>query len=232
MNKANTIASKKEVERFLSNTKFSGYQAINLPYNLKTPGMDRGESADLIFKDSVENKTLLDIGCKYGYFCQKAYEKGAGRITGIEITKENVDIAREIINLWNREIEIIHDDFMNWQNNQMYDITLFLNVLHHVESPVEVFKKIARITRELVIVEFPTILDSHTKLTWKQRVLYHLFFKKEPLIHLGAQQYHRLWYFSKHALTNLVITHLELFSRIEFEESPRKKGRVMAYCYK
>jgi len=224
--------SKEDIINFLNETDLKGYQSIDLPFGFKTSGMDRSKSADIIFKHSVENKSVLDIGCKYGYFCHEALVKGASTVTGIEISSANVEIAKKIVELWGRDIEIIEGDFLETNFNEIFDVVLLLNVLHHILSPVSILKKVSKCANELVIVEFPTILDSHTGLSIIKKVMYNLFFNSFPLIYLGNQKYHRLWYFSKLAFKNLVINQLSLFKHIEFVGSPRKKGRTIAFCWK
>ena len=231
-NKENIIVDVKDVIRFINDTEFKGYQSINLPFGLKTPGMDRSKTADIIFKYAVKDKSVLDIGCKYGYFCHEAIIRGANIVDGVEISPENVEIAKKIVKLWNRNINIIEGDFLEKDINKKYDVVLFLNVLHHIISPVAVMQKIADKTQELAIIEFPTILDNHTGLSSVKKIIYKMFFNKFPLTYLGKEKYHRLWYFSEKAFTNLVIEQLSIFQNVEFFISPRKKGRVIAFCWK
>lgn len=231
-NKRNAVARKQDVINFIENTEFKGYQAIDLPYGLKTPGMDRSKTANVIFKRSIEGKSILDIGCKYGYFCHEAFARGASLVKGIEISDENSKIANEIIKLWGRDIDIINEDFSNVGSMQKFDIILLLNVLHHVNSPTAVMQKISEHTKELAIVEFPSVLDSQTGLSKFKKILYRYFFNKDSLIYLGEEKYHRTWYFSKKAFENLVINQLSLFKNVEFIPSPRKYGRYIAYCWK
>ena len=224
--------TKKDVIHFLNTSNLQKYQSIELPFNLKTPGLDRSKSANIVFKYLIENKSVLDIGCKYGYFCHEALLRGASKVTGVEINKDNVNIARKIVGMWNRDIAIVEGDFLKTKLNQSFDTVLFLNVIHHISSPVEILKKISKFTNELLVVEFPTILDKHTGLNKIKNVLYRLFFSKYPLAYIGNSQYHRVWYFSKPAFKNLIINQLSLFKKIEFIDSPRKKGRVIAFCWK
>lgn len=224
--------SKEDVIKFLNETNLKGYQSIDLPFGLKTLGMDRSKSVDIVFKHSVENKSVLDIGCKYGYFCHEAILRGASIVKGIEISNTNVEIAKKIVEFWGRDIEIIAGDFLETTFNEKFDIVLLLNVLHHIISPVSILKKVSKCTNELAIVEFPTILDNHTGLSTIKKIIYKLFFNRFPLIYLGNQKYHRLWYFSQPAFENLVIDQLSLFKQVDFVCSPRKKGRTIAICWK
>jgi len=229
---SNKLASKNEVLRFLRETELSGYQSIELPYGLKTPGMDRIRSADLVFKYSVKDKSVLDVGCKYGYFCHEALKRGAVEVAGVEISEQNVKVAREVVELWNHKIEIRNADFMSIPDSQRYDVVLFLNVMHHILSPVMAMKKLNSIAKKMVIVEFPTLYDTHTKLSKIQTIVLRILFANKPLLFIGDKNYHRTWYFSKNAFVNLFMKQMNLFKKIEFEISPRKKGRLIAYCWR
>ena len=162
----------------------------------------------------------------------EAISRGASEVKGIEISSENAKIAKKIIELWGRNIEIINDDFSNVTKIQKFDITLFLNVIHHTISPASVMEKISKHTRELAIVEFPSVMDSQTLLSKLEKIIYNYFLSDASLIYLGNEKYHRTWYFSKKAFENLVIKQLSLFKRVEFVPSPRKYGRFIAYCWK
>ena len=93
----NISVSREDVINFLNETDLKGYQSIDLPFGFKTPGMDRSKSADIVFKHSVKGKSVLDIGCKYGYFCHDAIIRGASVVNGIEISDTNVEIAKKIV---------------------------------------------------------------------------------------------------------------------------------------
>lgn len=56
-----------------------------------------GEWAELekILPD-FEGRTLLDLGCGYGWHCKYAAEHGASRIVGIDISHKMLDTARSI----------------------------------------------------------------------------------------------------------------------------------------
>ena len=51
-----------EVEDFIRNTRFTGYQKITLPSGDVIPGDDRQPLADRIFPEDFEGKTYLDVG--------------------------------------------------------------------------------------------------------------------------------------------------------------------------
>ena len=178
----NVTVSREDIINFLNETDLKEYQSIDLPFGLKTPGMDRSKSADIVFKYSVKNKSVLDIGCKYGYFCHEAILRGANVVNGIEISDANVEIAKKIVELWDRDIEIFEKDFLDTDFNKKFDVVLMLNVLHHIISPVSILKKVSKCTNELAVVEFSTILDSHTGLSMIKKIVYKLFLKASDTV--------------------------------------------------
>jgi len=232
MGKNANIASLEDVKEFLRRSEFDGYMAVDLPYGLKVPGPDLSETANAIFKYPIIGKSVLDVGCRYGCFCHHAILRGAVKAIGIEIVKERADIAREISRLWGRNITILCQDLNEVADSARYDVTLFLNLLHHLISPVEAVGKLARITNEMIIVEFATLFSPQTKMNLISRILYRVFSSNLPLAYIGSRKYHRTWYFSKSAFVNLFVKQMNLFRSVEFRVSPRKKGRMLAYCWR
>jgi 2-polyprenyl-3-methyl-5-hydroxy-6-metoxy-1,4-benzoquinol methylase len=226
------VASRAEVQVFLQYTTFDRYQAIELPYGMQTPGMDRGHSAALVFTYPLDGKSVLDVGCKYGYFCHEALKRGARCVKGIDVNAENIRIAQRIIDLWQRPILVECLDIMALGESDMYDVVLFLNVMHHLLDPVDAMVRLASVTRELLIAELPTPLDTQLKLSKVKRYLLRRFFRDSPLVYIDERVHHRPWYFSRTAFENLFLKQMHLFRRLEFVDSPRKANRLLVYCWK
>src|SRR3954469_10395304 len=148
-----------DIERFISDTKFSGYQQITLPSGRVIPGTDRAPVADLIFPASLAGKSVLDVGCYYGYFLQEAIRRGATRAVGIEADPERFRISSTLASLWNGKIEIHEGLLEEVELNEKFDVVIFLNVLHHVKDPVPVIRKLASLCRGTLGVEFRQLHD-------------------------------------------------------------------------
>src|SRR5581483_11679778 len=78
----NTAYSKEQIEKILAKEDFS-YHRVNLPFGLHTPGRDRSRTRDLIFRESLAGKSVLDVGSALGYFCFEAEARGASRVVGV-----------------------------------------------------------------------------------------------------------------------------------------------------
>lgn len=120
--------------------------------------------------DYFENATVLDVGCNEGYFCRKAIDAGARHAIGLEPKPARLKRALEK----NRGYPILCSklDYFTfcskWLNvftsglqaTGLYfsiDVSLCLNVLHHLPSVLEKKKMISDLlkrSKRAVIFEF------------------------------------------------------------------------------
>jgi SAM-dependent methyltransferase len=243
-----TLVTKEEIERFVKETKFRGYQGLTLPYDIKIPGKDLSYVIKDIFPESLSGKSVLDIGCDYGFFLYEALYRGAARVIGVEADLERFNIAKEIARIKSENVEILFGDIMKIPLEEKFDIVLFLNVLHHISEPIAIMKKLASLCRGTIIVEFctPTNIKYLSQLDSAEPGIQSLWSKlsgrilsmmlkfpcsKIPLMAVGNKEYHHTFYFTEAAFRNLFCIHHKLFKKIEFKPSLRKKHRVLAFCY-
>jgi SAM-dependent methyltransferase len=238
------------IDRFIAETTFSGYQRVILPNGRIIPGVDRSPAADLVFPDDLAGKSVLDVGCYYGFFLHDAVRRGASRAVGIEADPERFRIASALAPLWDGKIEIHEGLLEHVELSEKFDVVLFLNVLHHVKDPVPVIRKLAGMCRGTLIVEFRQPHDSqfvsecfHQQARgsslWKrssrrvrlaletrlvERVTRHL-----PVIGVGSVEYHRSYYFSRAGFRNMFQVHNRLFKSVEFRSSITR-GQALAIC--
>jgi len=85
---------------------------------------------------SPANKKLLDIGCAYGFFLEKAREKGFD-VCGIEIEKKAARYAKQ-----NLKLNVMNKNFLNAKLNQKFDVITMWYVLEHFVNPEKVLIKI------------------------------------------------------------------------------------------
>ncbi len=83
-----------------------------------------------------ENKNLLDIGCAYGFFLEKAREKGFD-VAGIEIEKKAAIYAKKKLNL-----NVINKNFFDVKMNKKFDVITMWYVMEHFDSPERVLQKL------------------------------------------------------------------------------------------
>ena len=52
---------------------------------MEVGGEDLKPTANCIFPNDLKGKSVLDIGCHYGYYCHEAKRRGAGKVLGVEL---------------------------------------------------------------------------------------------------------------------------------------------------
>src|SRR3989338_6723303 len=147
--------SKDQILKFVSSYKFKNYQRITLPYGIEIDGIDLHETADMILPKDLKGKSVVDVGCQYGYFCHEAKKRNAKEVIGVEIDKENARIARKITDIIGDKVKIAGNID---ELDKTYDIVLLLNVAHHLEDPIQFIKNLSKKCKTLVI-EFATPID-------------------------------------------------------------------------
>lgn len=104
--------------------------------------------------ESLDNKTVLDIGIFDGMASFEAEKRGA-KVTGIDIyqgkgeNKNGFLLAREVLN---SNVELFEQDILDFaylnQNKREFDYVLCYGVLYHVDSPIDVLKAIYGLLNE------------------------------------------------------------------------------------
>ena len=72
--------------------------------------------------------SVLDLGCGYGAFAKYAAEKFDARVTGVNVSKEQVDLGTELCR--GLPVKIIRDDYR--AVNGLYDRVISIGIMEHV----------------------------------------------------------------------------------------------------
>ncbi len=143
-----STVDKKEIEKFSRmakewwdpNGKFK-------PLHLFNPARIKFIKEKLISHFSLNQKNerplsklkILDIGCGGGLLCEPLYRLGA-QITGIDASKDNINIAKAHSKEMNLDINYIHCLPEQLDFNVKFDVILNMEVVEHVQN-VDLFIK-------------------------------------------------------------------------------------------
>jgi 2-polyprenyl-3-methyl-5-hydroxy-6-metoxy-1,4-benzoquinol methylase len=212
--------TKREIEEFLARED-PHYQRIELPFGLSTRGSDRRKTADLILRD-VAGKTVFDVGCCLGYFCLEALARGARRAVGWDLNPDRVRQARAIAEMLGAAAEYGQRDIDQAVPEDVFDVVICLNVLHHVRNPLLIIEKLAQVARETLIVEVAPPEGPKAGLrAWQSWIL-----GKFPVIFVGDGRPGRNFYFTRSSIRNLLKRKRHDFARVEVTDSDIK-GRFI-----
>ena len=150
-----TTWSEADIRSMLEREDFA-YQNIELPYGLSTGGRDRSLSADKMFPEDMTGKTVLDVGCKYGYFCFEALRRGASRVVGLELDQDSLRKARLLADCMGANARFEHFNIETDEIAETFDYVLCLNLLHHLRNPISTLDKLIAHTNERLVLEVAT----------------------------------------------------------------------------
>lgn len=152
---------------------FRWFHRIDLGNGIVTPGLDDSPGKLVALElPSLAGKTVLDIGANDGFFSFAAERAGASRVLAVDEpawgdhdsrgSKRGFDFAREVLS---SKVEDLRCDLHDLTPELVgtFDVVFFLGVLYHLEDPLNSLRHVARLTKELLVVE--TLVD----LTWTRR---------------------------------------------------------------
>jgi 2-polyprenyl-3-methyl-5-hydroxy-6-metoxy-1,4-benzoquinol methylase len=225
-----TSYTREEIETLLSREKFT-YQRINLPHGLHTPGKDRSATRDLIFPKRLAGKSVLDVGSALGYFCFEAEAQGATRVLGVELNEERLRQALLLKDILGSKAEFIRRDVVREPLTEQFDCVFFLNVMHHLDEPVHVLAQLAAITRERLVIEFPTFADKRFRRNVGIRLPQ--LYNRLPLIGVSSRKRRtdQTFVFTPKAMVRILQDHRQLFTKVKIIDSPMR-DRKIAICEK
>ena len=111
--------------------------------------------------ESLEGKTVLDIGCWDGYFSFLAEKRNAKSVLGVDMLQgcshqeqgtQGFEFAKKTLkSKVGFEKKSLEEFAIN--TNKQFDVTLYYGVLYHVENPIAELKHLSKITKEYTLIE-------------------------------------------------------------------------------
>lgn len=125
-------------------------------YGLKAAG--EWHQLQPLFPD-LNGKSVLDLGCGYGWHCAYAVQMGALRVRGIDGSRRMIEKASEINANGRIQYEICGIEEYAYPE-KTYDLVVSNLVLHYIEDLENIYKKVHRTLKNggcfLFNIEHPT----------------------------------------------------------------------------
>ena len=144
------------------------HHSIDLGNGIVTPGQDNSprKLRRLKLPETLEGKSVLDVGAWDGYFSFEAERRNARRVLATDSyswngshdwgDKRGFYLAREVLG---SKVEDMDIDVLELSPERVgtFDVVLFLGVLYHMKHPMLAVERVASVTAGMVIVE--TVVD-------------------------------------------------------------------------
>jgi tRNA (mo5U34)-methyltransferase len=148
------------------------HHAVELPYGLlaydperSRREVERTRLTDLgkyvrrilteVFGESLAGRRVLDVACNCGGFSVEAARRGAS-VLGIDIVDhylEQANFIKRALGLTELEYRKLAIEEVDSGEVGMFDAVFFFDILWHLENPVLATRRLAAVTRRLMIVE-------------------------------------------------------------------------------
>lgn len=102
-------------------------------------------------KIDFNGKTILDVGCSSGVFCNYAASRGAKRVVGIDLVNavKASQLLSNYLGYWNNDYRVVDLEKTIYKDCP-FDIVLFLSMLYHIGYP----DWLPRLVKGLMILEW------------------------------------------------------------------------------
>ena len=97
---------------------------------------------------SIQNKTVLDIGCGGGLLSEAMADKG-GIVTGLDANESAIEVAREHASQSSVRIDYVHATAEQYaeEDNKKYDVITCMDLLEHVPDPASLLTACAKMLK-------------------------------------------------------------------------------------
>ena len=107
----------------------------------------------------LKNINCLDVGCGGGILTERLVRLG-GNVTGIDVTKNSINIAKDHAKKSNLKINYLNlnmDSFIKKFPNTQFDLIIASEVIEHVDNRTEFFFQISELLKDKGILILTTI---------------------------------------------------------------------------
>jgi len=207
------------------------YQSVLLPYGITTNigeyshiRSGRHETFDVVLNENLRQKSILDVGCALGDLLYRAERLGARRLVGVEPHPARFETAITIARILNSSADIRQCDFMDFEEDEIFDHVFVMNVIHHVPNFLGFLEKASRLAKDSLTIEFPTLKDEKFRKAngyWLPSILNRL-----PLVGVSTTAADQTCVFSPKAIERICLERVGGFNKVFRFQSPLK-GRLI-----
>jgi len=137
------MSKNKVLNYFEEQAKSGNWNSLYNPKNPKSYPFIVRLQKTLNFLHNIEEKKICDLGCGTGALIPFILEKKAN-YTGIDFSQKMLDEIklRYTEEVQNKKIELLLNDYKNFNQDKIYDILIGLGFIEYFDEPEEIVKKL------------------------------------------------------------------------------------------
>ena len=119
----------------------------------------------------IEGRSVLDVGCGPGHYSVALAERGAERVTGLDVAPAMIELARRRAAAANQLDRCHFDcvDFMKFESDTPFDYVIVMGFMDYVENARAVVRRALDLSGQTALFSFPV---RHGFLAWQRRMRY------------------------------------------------------------
>lgn len=137
--------------------KWMDYQTICSNSHTMYKGQrDIYERLNLIYKEDLQGKSIIDFGCNIGMNCQIAIELGAIKATGVDVYSHLIEVANKVNTLYGNDCSFIQADLAKPVKLEKADTGFVFALNVHVNNDEMLAQNIKNNIKDVVYFETHT----------------------------------------------------------------------------
>jgi 2-polyprenyl-3-methyl-5-hydroxy-6-metoxy-1,4-benzoquinol methylase len=105
---------------------------------------------------TLAGNSILDVACNAGFWSLQAKRLGATSVLGIDSSEADISQARfvaQLIGMPDLEYQTVNAYDITKDELGDFDITFFLGLLYHLDSPVFALRKLYEVTKKFAVID-------------------------------------------------------------------------------
>jgi len=229
------LPNKKDIVE-LKDMKQMHYQSVILPHSIKSSTkvfkhipLNRDDSFKPLLNEDFRNRSILDIGSAIGNYLFKAERYGATKLYGVEKNKDRYLASTLVAKVLNSNAKFLNADFDKNLFKEEFDYVLCLNVIHHIDHYEKFLVDASKLTKRILLLEFPTFLDpkflSYKKINKKDAIK----MNELSLIGESSKAIDQSYVYSPGFIENLLMNRDLAFRKCNTYRSPIEGRVIMSF---